>query len=238
MNKQIQLLTLFFLCISQLQGNTVYMNYFNQSPQRKNPQTVKGGRQIAMTISINGQVQAQKLIFTLFDQDVPKTAENFFQLCTRDDLYNPRGQHLSYKGSPFHRVIPQFMIQGGDFTRQNGTGGLSIYGDKFNDENFNIAHDKYVLSMANSGPNTNGSQFFITVVKTDWLDGKHVVFGRLARGNTSNAQKNLLRKIESLGSSPTGKTAVPISMQNCQQVGLKKKRRRKKKNCKNNFGLL
>lgn len=166
-----------------------------------------GGRLIYMSdnvyfdITINDE-PAGRIEFRLFDDVVPKTAKNFRELAT--------GEHgFGYAGSPFHRVIPQFMLQGGDFTNGNGTGGKSIYGEKFPDENFNLKHDRpYLLSMANAGPNTNGSQFFVTTVVTSWLDGKHVVFGEVVKG------QDVVDRIESLGTgsgAPKAKVAVSAS---------------------------
>jgi len=157
-------------------------------------------------VTSKGQSGPQKgrINFELYDDVVPRTAENFRALCESTD---PK---MGYTGSIFHRVIPNFMLQGGDFTRHNGTGGKSIYGEKFADENFKLKHNKpFLLSMANAGPNTNGSQFFVTTVVTSWLDGKHVVFGGVPDGDVDSYKT--VRGIEAIGSN-TGKTQATVKV--------------------------
>ncbi|CAO3638400.1 unnamed protein product [Cunninghamella echinulata] len=162
-------------------------------------------------IAINNKPTG-KLTFKLFSDTVPKTADNFRALCTGEKGMGISGKPLHYKGSHFHRIIPGFMAQGGDFTLGDGRGGESIYGRNFPDENFKLQHTgRGVLSMANAGPNTNGSQFFITFDQTPWLNGAHTVFGQMVEG------EDTLKVMESLGSR-TGATDAKITIEDCGEV--------------------
>ncbi|CAK9148507.1 unnamed protein product [Ilex paraguariensis] len=158
-----------------------------------------------------GDAPAGRIVMELYADVVPKTAENFRALCTGEKGKGKSGKPLHFKGSTFHRVIPGFMCQGGDFTAGNGTGGESIYGEKFADENFAKKHTSPgVLSMANAGPGTNGSQFFICTAKTEWLDGKHVVFGQVVEG------MDVVKAIEKVGSG-SGRTSKTVAIADCGQ---------------------
>eukprot|EP00746_Dinoflagellata_sp_MGD_P163303 gnl/MRDRNA2_/MRDRNA2_91269_c0_seq1.p1 gnl/MRDRNA2_/MRDRNA2_91269_c0~~gnl/MRDRNA2_/MRDRNA2_91269_c0_seq1.p1 ORF type:complete len:281 (+),score=77.94 gnl/MRDRNA2_/MRDRNA2_91269_c0_seq1:98-940(+) len=166
-------------------------------------------QKVFFDITIDGE-KAGRIVMGLYGNQVPKTCENFRALCTGEKGNGKAGKPLHYQDCGFHRIIPGFMCQGGDFTNGDGTGGESIYGEKFEDENFKLKHTKPgMLSMANAGPGTNGSQFFITVKDTPHLDGRHVVFGEVLEGYDS-----VVKKMEALGSS-SGKVDKEVKIGEC-----------------------
>jgi len=159
-----------------------------------------------------GPKKAGRIVFRLFKDKVPKTAENFRALATGEKGVGKFGKPLHFKGSRFHRIIPRFMCQGGDFTHGDGTGGESIYGAKFADENFLLKHSAPgLLSMANAGRNTNGSQFFITLVPCPHLDGAHVVFGEVVEG------LDIVKQMEAVGSQ-NGRVSLPVTISDSGEV--------------------
>merc|ERR1712232_482707 len=170
-----------------------------------------GNPKVFFDVSLGG-TNAGRVVMELRKDVTPKTAENFRALCTGEKGVGKSGKPLHFKGSSFHRVITSFMCQGGDFTRGNGTGGESIYGDKFADENFQLKHTgPGILSMANAGPGTNGSQFFLCTVGTPWLDGKHVVFGKVSDG------MDVVKKVEGVGSQ-SGRTSKQVVIEDCGEL--------------------
>lgn len=167
---------------------------------------------VVFQIDVDGETKGE-ITIGLFGNVVPKTANNFRALCTGENGVGTSGKKLTFEGSKFHRIIPQFMIQGGDFTNHDGTGGESIYGRRFDDENFKVDHDVGALSMANAGPNTNGSQFFITTAPTPWLNGRHTVFGKIVDN------MDLVKLIESYGSS-SGAPSKLVTISKCFEVAV------------------
>ena len=179
----------------------------NPRPQRHPDNPV-----VFFDVSVGGQ-NIGRIVMELYKDVVPRTAENFRQFCTGEFRLN--GVPIGYKNCTFHRVIKDFMVQGGDFMRGDGTGSFSIFGEKFNDENFALRHDSPgLLSMANSGPNTNGCQFFIVTSRCEWLDGKHVVFGRVL----DQESLMVVRKIENVPVDSQSKPKLEVVITECGEL--------------------
>ena len=189
------------------QANLYEDKQVKDKPVEPPKETNKENPVVFLDIKI-GDKEARRVELELFKDKVPKTAENFRCLCTGE-----KGEKLNYKGSIFHRVIKNFMIQGGDFENANGTGGESIYGKKFDDENFAYSLSREgLLAMANSGPNTNGSQFFITLKDCPWLNGKHVVFGQVIKG------MDVVKEVEAVETDGQDKPKINVVIENCGEI--------------------
>jgi cyclophilin family peptidyl-prolyl cis-trans isomerase len=185
--------------LMEIEKHNSLMKLNKNKRQKKNK---KNKKYVYFVIQI-GNNKPEKIKFKLFDKIVPRTCNNFRKLC----------KTKKYKHTIFHRIIQDFMIQGGDYENMDGTGGKSIYGDAFPDENFYLKHDKpLLLSMANSGPNTNGSQFFITTNKTPHLDGKHVVFGEVVKTTKS---KKLIKKLNNIETNGNDNPRAKCEITNC-----------------------